>query len=465
MRYIPFTRKNYQTIDQVRKLGRETISDIDVVSRVLPFKTNNYVVDELIDWDNVEHDPLFIINFPQKGLISKKNFDLVSGLLKNGADAYLINSKISTIRLGLNPHPAGQLECNIPELDGHRVDGIQHKYRETVLLFPAQGQTCHAYCTFCFRWPQFVGMHDHKMALKQAELSASYLSRHPEVTDVLLTGGDPMVMTATLLGNYIDTLLNSGLPHLQTIRIGTKSLSFWPYRYLTDKDSEEILELFKKVVDAGIHLSIMAHINHHREMATTAFREAVKRIRQTGAVIRSQSPILNHVNAVPTVWKKMWEDQVNMGIIPYYMFIPRNTGSHRFFSIPLVDAYRIFRKAFSHVSGLARTVRGPSMSARHGKIKIDGITEINGKKYISMSFIQSRSTDWVKRPFFAEFDEHASWIDELIPAFGNKTFFFENKNSSSRRSTRFNDSTSTVPIVAQTTDREPHCLNSANRCA
>src|SRR5210317_2217077 len=101
---------------------RETaVSDIDVVGRVLPFKTNNYVVDELIDWDNYENDPLFTINFPQKKLIDRENFNLISGLLKSGADNAVINQAVGGVRLGLNPHPAGQLECNIPELDGSKV--------------------------------------------------------------------------------------------------------------------------------------------------------------------------------------------------------------------------------------------------------------------------------------------------------------------------------------------------------
>ena len=439
MNYRPYTLKNYHKIPQLKFLSETAISDVDVVGRVLPFKTNNYVVDELINWDNYENDPLFTINFPQKKLIDRQHFDLISGLLASGADNFVINQAINGIRLGLNPHPAGQLECNVPELDGCKINGIQHKYRETMLVFPAQGQTCHAYCTFCFRWPQFTGMSEHKMALKQAEVSAEYLKRHPEITDVLISGGDPMVMNASRLEIYIDALLNSGFSNLRTIRIGTKSLSFWPYRYLTDKDSEKILELFRKVTDSGIHLSIMAHINHYKEMSTSAFREAVKRIRQTGAVIRSQSPVLNHINSESAIWEKMWADQVNLGIIPYYMFVPRNTGSHRFFSIPLVEAYDIFRKAFSHVSGLARTVRGPSMSALQGKIKIDGIPEINGKKYISMSFIQGRSSDWVKKPFFSEYDEKARWIDELKPAFGDRTFFFESDRFGSPGLDDFND--------------------------
>ncbi len=429
MKYKQYTLKNYLKIPQLKKICETVASDIGIVGRVLPFKTNNYVVDELINWDDYENDPLFKLNFPQKKLMDRKHFDQISDLTKSSADNSVIGQVVDGNRLGLNPHPAGQLECNIPELDGTKINGIQHKYRETMLVFPAQGQTCHAFCTFCFRWPQFTGMNDYKMALKKAEMSAGYLRQHPEVTDVLFSGGDPMVMNASRLETYIDAVLNSGSSNLQNIRIGTKSLSFWPYRYLTDKDSGKILDIFRKVSDAGIHLSIMAHINHYKEMSTAAFREAVKQIRQTGAVIRSQSPVLNHVNSSPATWEKMWMDQVNLGIIPYYMFVPRNTGSHRFFSIPLVNAYRIYRKAFSRVSGLARTVRGPSMSALQGKIKIDGMPTIKGKKYIAMSFIQARSADWVKKPFFSEYDEKASWINELKPAFGDKKFFFDRDES------------------------------------
>ena len=443
MEYRPYTRKNYHHIGQLKFLRETAVADMDVVGRVLPFKTNNYVVDQLIDWDNYENDPLFAINFPRRELIGRKNFDLISGLLKSGADESRVNQAVDDIRRGLNPHPAGQIECNVPELDGNKLDGIQHKYDETMLVFPAQGQTCHAYCTFCFRWPQFTGMSDLKMALRHAEVSAGYLERHPEITDVLFSGGDPMVMSAGRLELYIDALLNLSFSNLKTIRIGTKSLSFWPYRYLTDKDSGKMLELFRKITDAGIHLSIMAHINHYREMSTGAFREAVKRIQQTGAVVRSQSPVLNHVNSDPAVWEKMWVDQVRLGIIPYYMFVPRNTGAHRFFSIPLVKAYDIYRKAFSRVSGLARTVRGPSMSAHQGKIKIDGIPEINGKKVICMSFIQGRSPDWVNKPFFAEFDQKACWINELKPAFGDKAFFFDRDSSGSMGVDDGDDSTET----------------------
>ena len=151
MKYKPFTRKNVATIEQLKRLDDTTVSEMDVVARVLPFKTNNYVVDELIDWDSHENDPMYTINFPRKGLMARQHFNRISGLLKSGANRSVIKRAVQGVRLGLNPHPAGQLECNIPELDGRKVNGIQHKYRETMLVFPAQGQTCHAYCTFCFR--------------------------------------------------------------------------------------------------------------------------------------------------------------------------------------------------------------------------------------------------------------------------------------------------------------------------
>ena len=115
MKYRPYTLKNYHQIPQLKNLSKTAISDIDVVGRILPFKTNNYVVDELIDWDNYENDPLFTINFPQKKLMDREHFDLISDLLKSGVNNSIINQAVDGVRLGLNPHPAGQLECNIPE--------------------------------------------------------------------------------------------------------------------------------------------------------------------------------------------------------------------------------------------------------------------------------------------------------------------------------------------------------------
>lgn len=425
MNYKAYSSHNYKEIPQVSRLSDDQRHAIDVVSKVLPFKTNNYVVEQLIDWENFETDPMFILNFPQKAMLLEKDFNRVSKLINSDLPKSDISRIVNKIRETLNPHPAGQLEHNVPMLNGEKVQGIQHKYRETALFFPSQGQTCHAYCTFCFRWPQFTGMEEMKFSMKQTDLLVEFLRQNEEITDLLITGGDPMIMKADLLEGYINALLDANLPNLKTIRIGTKSLSFWPYRYLTDEDSDAILTLFKKISDRGIHLSIMAHFSHYRELETVAVAEAVAKILNTGAQIRTQSPVLNHINASADVWAKMWKMQVGMGMIPYYMFMARNTGAQSYFGVGMQTVLDIFSDAYNQVSGICRTVRGPSMSAGPGKIHVIGKAELKGEAVYVLKFIQGRVPEWVGKPFFAKYDPDALWLTELVPAFGEKEFFYE----------------------------------------
>ena len=424
--YQAYSLVNYRKIPQISRLSPEEIEAIEVVGRVLPFKTNNYVVEELINWDQVATDPIFTLNFPRRDMLSKKHYAVVQKLLDQKADKEAFTACINGVRLELNPNPAGQ-EHNVPLLGDVRLKGIQHKYRETVLFFPAQGQTCHAYCTFCFRWPQFTGMSELKFAMQETDLLIKYLKLHPKVTDVLFTGGDPMTMSATLLASYIEPLLQPGLEHIHTIRIGSKSLAYWPYRYISDQDTDDILRLFEKVVRAGKNLAFQAHFNHPVELSTPAVREAIKRIRNTGAQIRTQSPLLKHINDAPEIWMEMWRKQVDLNCIPYYLFVARDTGAKHYFELPLEKCWDIFRKAYSQVSGICRTVRGPSMSDDAGKIQILGITEIKNEKVFVLRFIQGRNPKWVDIPFFASYDPKATWFSDLHPALGKDYFFFEHE--------------------------------------
>jgi KamA family protein len=428
-RYKSFALHNFRELPQVQKyLTEEQRFAIEVVARVLPFKTNNYVVNELIDWESVPNDPIFVLNFPQKEMLAPHHFEQMAALVRRTAPKDQIEALANRIRLELNPHPAGQLDHNVPTLGETRLTGMQHKYRETVLFFPSNGQTCHAYCTFCFRWPQFVGMDQLKFAMRESELLLEYLHRHPEVTNVLFTGGDPMIMSTKNLSKYIEPLLEHRPPGLTTIRIGTKALAYWPYRWLTDDDAEETLELFRRITSAGLHLAIMAHFNHPQELSTTAVKEAIARVRETGAQIRTQSPLMRNINDDPKVWTEMWRRQVQLGCIPYYMFIARDTGAQGYFKVPLVRAWKIFRQAYRNVSGLCRTVRGPSMSADPGKVEVLGVTQVaNGRRVIALRLLQGRNPDWTGHPFFAEYDEEAAWLSDLRPAFGEEKFFFEDQ--------------------------------------
>ena len=419
-----YTLANLRKLPQIENFSEEEIFDMEVVGNVLPFKANNYVVEQLIDWNNTQNDSIFALTFPQKGMLKSEHFDQMAEVMKRG-DRKEIQETANTIRLQLNPHPAGQMELNVPTLkDGTKLYGMQHKYNETVLFFPSQGQTCHAYCTFCFRWPQFVGMDEMKFAMKEGEALAQYVKEHPEISDILFTGGDPMIMKASLFAAYIDKLLDADLPNLKTIRIGTKALSYWPYKVLTDKDADETLDTFRRIVSKGKHLAIMAHFNHLVELKTGSVKQAIKKMRETGAQIRTQSPLLTHINDDANMWAQMWQKQVDLGCIPYYMFVVRDTGAQHYFGIPLVRAHEIFRNAIKQVSGLARTVRGPSMSATPGKVQIDGVAQVNDQKVMVFRMLQGRDPEWVNKPFFAKYDENAIWLDDLKPAFEEK-FFFE----------------------------------------
>ncbi len=424
-KYEAWSLRNFRNIPQMEGVPENIRFDIEVVGNVLPFKVNNFVVDELIDWTRVPDDPMFILTFPQRDMLLPEHYAEMAGLLRAGADAEAVREAADRIRMELNPHPAGQADHNVPSLDGEQLDGMQHKYRETVLFFPSQGQTCHAYCSFCFRWPQFVGLSGLRFASRETDHLIAYLQDNPQVTDVLFTGGDPMIMSARVLAQYIEPLLDADLPNLRHIRIGSKSLSYWPYRFLTDDDADELLALFRRIGERGKHLAFMAHFNHPRELEPAAVGEAIGRIRETGAQIRTQSPVMRNINDDPALWAEMWTKQVDLGCVPYYMFLARDTGAQHYFSIPLVRAWEIFREASQRVSGLGRTVHGPSMSADPGKVQVMGECEVLGEKVLQLRFLQGRNPDWVHRPFFAQYDEEATWLDDLKPAFGEKQFFFE----------------------------------------
>jgi L-lysine 2,3-aminomutase len=398
------------------------------VSAVLPFRVNQYVLDELIDWSRIPDDPIFQLTFPQRGMLSPADFRRMRDLVRRDAPRAELAAAAREIQHELNPHPAGQVELNVPQLNGKPLAGIQHKYRETVLYFPAAGQTCHAYCTYCFRWAQFVGLEDLKFASKEPGDLVAYLKCHPEVTNVLITGGDPMVMKTSVLRRTIEPLLGPGLEHIESIRIGTKAPGYWPARFVTDDDADDLMRLFEQVVGAGKHLALMAHYSHPRELSTPIAEQAVRRIIATGATVRCQAPLIHRVNDRAEDWATLWRRQVRLGAVPYYLFIERDTGPRNYFEVSLARALEIFNDAYRQVSGLCRTVRGPSMSTTAGKVLVDGVTEFFGEDLFILKFIQARKPEWVGETFFARFDPKATWLDDLQPPLGQHRLFFEDED-------------------------------------
>ena len=424
-RFRVYTRRDIDRLPNLAWLSESDRQSMKAVSAVLPFRVNDYVIENLIDWDDIPNDPIFQLTFPQPDMLESEDYERMLALVRRDATSEELLTAARKIQSKLNPHPAGQMDLNVPTLDGDPLEGMQHKYRETVLFFPAAGQTCHAYCSYCFRWAQFVGLDDLKFAARQAASLHSYVRHHKEIRSVLFTGGDPLVMKSKVLRSYVEPVLDPSLEHIESIRIGSKALAYWPYKFVSDDDADDLLRLFEEVVDSGKNLSLMAHFTHPRELETEIVQKAIRRVRETGAVVRCQAPIVAHVNDSADVWASMWTTEVKLGTIPYYMFVERDTGAKKYFEIPLARAFDIFSEAYSQVSGLARTVRGPSMSSMPGKVLIDGVEQIGEEKVFLLKLIQARDPSWVNRVFFAKYDPSATWLGELEPAFGKSEFFFE----------------------------------------
>ncbi|MDV7267590.1 lysine 2,3-aminomutase, partial [Rhodococcus oxybenzonivorans] len=396
--------------DRLRKLVVERTGDpvlaheAHVVSQVLPFKVSSYVVDELIDWDRAPDDPIYRLTFPHRDMLEAEHFAVIEQAVVQG-DRAGIRKAADTVRGALNPHPGDQMSMNVPQHDDIDGSGMQHKYAETLLVFPRQGQTCHSYCGYCFRWAQFVDQPDLRMAVSGPEAMTRYLDRHPMITDVLLTGGDPLVMRTDLLASYLEPLLEPERAHVDTVRIGTKAVSFWPYRLLAGPEADSVLRLLERLTAAGKHVAVMLHLSHVAELQTDAAKAALARLASTGAVLRAQAPVVRHVNDDPRVWADLWQAQVRHNVVPYYMFVERDTGARPYYGLPLARAYDIYREALQQVSGLGRTARGPVMSASPGKVVIDGVVELDGGRAFALRYLQARNPEMVGRPFFAAYDE------------------------------------------------------------
>ncbi|MCG7490553.1 hypothetical protein MHN79_13750 [Vibrio sp. Of14-4] len=422
-RYKSYQRANLKNIAR-EHIPEDIATELEVTSLVFPFRVNDYVLDELIDWDNIPSDPMFRLLFPMSEMLDKASYQRLLELVRERGDKALIQQEVEKIRASLNPHPSGQVTKNRPAINGKPLNGFQHKYKETLLYFPSQAQYCHAYCSYCFRWAQFTAKAT-RMNNNDAELLFDYLARHQELTDVLLTGGDPMTMRANKMRKYLEVMLRDECQHIKNIRIGTKSLAFWPSRFVSDGDAQELCNLFRKVVEHGKSVALMAHFSHPNELSTPIVRRAIRNLQTSGVTIRTQAPLMKGINDNPDIWVEMWNLQVSLGLIPYYMFIDRDTGAKGYFEVPLERALEIYTLAYRKISGLCKTVRGPVMSTDPGKIQLLDISIVNGEKVFCLQFIQARNPEWINKVFFAQYNCEATWIDQLKPAFGKNYFFWE----------------------------------------
>ncbi len=295
--------------------------------------------------------------------------------------------------------PWGELDaCH--EADYTVAPGVQHKYTHTVLLLC--NETCGGFCRYCFRKRLF--MNGHHEARQDIEPGLRYIADHPEITNVLLTGGDPLLLSTRRLREIITAL--RAIPHVQIIRIGSKIPAFDPWRILNDT---ELLGIFSEFSTPGQRIYLMAHFDHPRELTQAALR-SLDALLRNGVICVNQCPLIRGVNDDPLVLSNLFRRLSWIGCPPYYLFQGRPTAGNSPYRIPIVEGWRIFRATLRQGSGLAQRARFV-MSHQTGKIEILGVDE----QHIHMRYHRAARPEDRGRWLVYRRRDDAYWLDDLTP--------------------------------------------------
>ena len=356
------TRGRYiSSVDSIPQLSRAEKSELMEVAARFPFRANEYYL-SLIDWDDPD-DPIRKIIIPHPNeLRSWGNIDVSD------------EESITVTR------------------------GLQHKYASTVLLLVTE--MCGGFCRSCFRKRLF--MENNREAGFDLDEAVDYISNHPEVNNVLITGGDPLVFSTSKLETIISAI--SKIEHVRIIRIGTKIPAFDPFRIIDDPSLPEML---RKYSLPGRRIHLMCHFDHPNELTDTS-REGIKLMQQAGLICVNQSPISKGISDDPAVMAQLWNELSYMGIPQYYVFQNRPTVGNELFHIPLVKAYFSIEEARRRCSGLAKRAKYV-MSHSTGKIEILGVDG----NYIYMKYHRAKFSRDEQRFFVCHRDDDAYWLDQL----------------------------------------------------
>jgi KamA family protein len=352
--------KYITNLNQITEIPVEEQKKLEDVTKKFMFRTNDYY-QKLINWDDPD-DPIRRIVIPME-------------------------EELST---------GGRLDASDEE-EYTVIPGLEHKYEFTALLLV--NDVCGAYCRFCFR--KRIFMNDNDEVVRDVSDGIKYITEHPEINNVLLTGGDPLIMSTNKLENIISPLRE--IDHVKIIRIGTKIPVFNPYRILNDPP---LIDLFQKYSKDDKKIYIMAHFNHPRELTREAI-EAMNRLREAGTVTVNQTPLIRGVNDDPEVLAELFNKLSYVGIAPYYLFICRPTLGNKTYVVPIEEAFEIFEQARMRCSGLAKRSR-LVMSHSTGKIEIVGKT----KNRIYLRYHRAANPQEKARFMIFRRNPNAYWYDD-----------------------------------------------------
>ena len=353
-------------IDKIPNIPEAERAPLRAVAGKYAFRTTSYYL-SLIDWDDPD-DPIRRIVIPDAAELDDW------GALDASDEA-----------------------ANTP------ARGLQHKYPHTVLLLC--NEVCGAYCRYCFRKRLFMSDNDEVSIDVQPGLD--YIAARPEVTNVLLTGGDPLLMSTGRITRIIEGL--RAIPHVKIIRLGSKMPAFLPSRLA---DDEQLLALFKRYSTMDSRIYLMAHFDHPRELTPEALR-GLQRGLDAGLSIVNQCPVIKGVNDSAEVLAELFRRLAYAGVPPYYLFQGRPTAGNRAFETTIVHSFRVFEEAKRHVSGLGKRAR-LVMSHATGKVEIVGID----RQHIYLRYHRAKDPADEGRFIVCHRDDRACWLDDLQPVDG-----------------------------------------------
>jgi len=286
------------------------------------------------------------------------------------------------------------------EHDHTKMNGLQHKYPQTALLLVTD--QCFSFCRFCFRKRLRLIDKSSEEVVRDYSKVTEYIKGHPEITDVLLSGGDPFVLRTEQLHSILDHLLP--IAHLTSIRFGTKAIISYPPRF-RDKG---LAELFRRITMAGKAAVIVTHIDHIGEVSEET-ELAVKKLRRLGVQFFNQTVLLRNVNDVPDILAATFGKLHSLGVRPYYLFQARPVKGTSHFQVPLRRGIEIVHDVNKRLSGIQKTYRY-IMAHYTGKIET---LDIGKDNRLYMRYHQNRDPRKIGMVFSRPYREGACWLDDL----------------------------------------------------
>jgi lysine 2,3-aminomutase len=287
------------------------------------------------------------------------------------------------------------------ETENTMMPGLQHKYSETALILATN--QCAMYCRHCFR-KRLVGLPNEEI-LSRFEDAVSYIAKHKEINNVLISGGDPLVLESEIIKRFLELL--ERIKHIRFIRIGSRVPVTFPAR-LSDR---KLLAILKKYSRSDKRLQVITQFNHPREI-TPQSMGAITNLLNAGVLVNNQAVLLRGVNDRPDTLTSLSNKLTGIGVVPYYVFQcrPVKRVKHHF-QVPICEGSRIVEKAKAGCNGLSKRFRY-IMSHVTGKLEILGI--MHGDIYFKYHEAKNRENLGVM--YKCQVDEEAGWLDDFRDA-------------------------------------------------